>query len=398
MKKCMFVLLILSLFLTGCWDRRELNELGIALAIGIDKVEDEYQVTAQVVVPSEISAKASTGRSPVTLFQAKGETVYEALRKMTKNSPRKIYPGHLRMLVIGEDLAEEGIGESLELLSRDWELRSDFYVVIAKDVTAEEILNVTTTLEAIPANKMFNTLKTSETAWAATNGIILDELITDLTNEGKEAVLTGILVTGNQEIGTSKQNVESITPEARIIYDELAVFKKDKLLGWLTEEESRGYNDITNSVKNTVSVISCPKEGKISIEIIQLKSDVKGKMNKGKPEVDVNIKVKGNVGDVECPINLSEPKTFAELEKITEKKMEDTINQTIESVQKQYESDIFGFGEAIHRSNPKEWKKIKRQWRDEGFSELSANVKVDVKLQHTGTVTNSYLEDVKEIK
>lgn len=398
MKKCMFVLLILSLFLTGCWDRRELNELGITLALGIDKVEDEYQVTAQVVVPSEISMKSSTGRSPVTLYQANGETVYEALRKMTKTSPRKIYPGHLRMLVIGEDLAEEGIGESLELLSRDWELRSDFYVAIAKDMTAEEILNVTTTLEAIPANKMFNTLKASETAWAATNGIILDELITDLTNEGKEAVLTGILVTGDQEIGTSKQNVESITPSARIQYDDLAVFKKDKLLGWLTEEESRGYNDITNSVKNTVSVISCPKKGKISIEIIQLKSDVKGKMNKGKPEVDVNIKLKGNVGEVECPINLTEPKTIAELEKITEKKMEDSINQTIESVQKQYESDIFGFGEAIHRSNPKEWKKIKGQWDKGGFSELTANVKVAVKLQHTGTVGSSFLKDVKETK
>jgi spore germination protein KC len=394
----MFVLLILSLFLTGCWDRRELNELGIALALGIDKVEDEYQVTAQVVVPSEISTKSSTGRSPVTLFQANGETVYEALRKLTKNSPRKIYPGHLRMLVIGEDLAEEGIGESLEFLSRDWEFRSDFYVVIAKDMTAEEILNVTTTLEAIPANKMFNTLKTSEAAWAATSGIVLDELITDLTNEGKEAVLTGILVTGNQEIGTSKQNVESITPEARIVYDQLAVFKKDKLLGWLTEQESRGYNDITNTVENTISVISCPKEGKISIEIIQLKSDIKGRVNKGKPEVDVNIKVKGNVGDVECQINLSEPKTIAELEKITKKDMEDNINLTIETVQKQYESDIFGFGEAIHRSNPKEWKKIKEQWDKGGFSELTANVKVDVKLQHTGTAGNSFLDDVKETK
>ena len=42
MKKCMFVLLILSLFLTGCWDRRELNELGITMALGIDKVEDAY--------------------------------------------------------------------------------------------------------------------------------------------------------------------------------------------------------------------------------------------------------------------------------------------------------------------------------------------------------------------
>ncbi|PUB08321.1 Ger(x)C family spore germination C-terminal domain-containing protein, partial [Paenisporosarcina sp. OV554] len=70
----------------------------------------------------------------------------------------------------------------------------------------------------------------------------------------------------------------------------------------------------------------------------------------------------------------------------------------IESVQKQYESDIFGFGEAIHRSNPKEWKKIKEQWDKGGFSELTANVKVDVKLQHTGTVGNSFLEDVKETK
>lgn len=390
----MFVLLILSLFLTGCWDRRELNELAITLAFGIDKVEDEYQVTAQVVVPSEISMKTSTGRSPVTLFQANGETVYEALRKMTKNSPRKIYPGHLRMLVIGEDLAEEGIAESLELLSRDWEVRSDFYVVIAKDKTAAEILNVTTTLEAIPANKMFDTLKASEGAWAATNGILLDELIAYLTSDGKEAVLTGILVTGDQEMGSSKQNVESITPSARIQYDDLAVFKNDKLVGWLTERESRGYNDIVNEVQNTVTAISCPEEGKATIEIIQLDSKMKGKINKGKPEVDVNIKVKGNIGEVECQINLSEQKSIVELEKITEKKLEETVNLTIESVQKQYKSDIFGFGEAIHRSNPKEWKKIKEQW-DEEFSELTANVKVDVKLVHTGTVDNSFLEEIE---
>ena len=394
MKKFMFVLIILTLFLSGCWDRRELNELAITLALGIDKVDDEYEVTAQVVVPSEISMKTSTGRSPVTLFQANGETVYEALRKMTKESPRKIYPGHLRMLVLGEELAEEGIGESLELLSRDWELRSDFYVVVAKDMTAGEILDVTTPIESIPANKMFNTLKVSEIAWAATNGIILDELISDLTSEGKEAVLTGILATGNQEIGTSRQNVESITPAARIEYDHLAVFRKDKLVGWLTERESRGYNDITNSVKNTVTTISCPNEGKASIEIIQLKSDVKGKIINGKPVVDINIKIKGTVGDVECQINLSEEKSIIELEKNTEKKVEETVNLTIETVQKQFKSDIFGFGEAIHRSNPKEWKKIKDQWNEE-FTELTANVKVDVKILHTGTANNSFLEEIE---
>ncbi|MGA3600562.1 Ger(x)C family spore germination protein [Lysinibacillus agricola] len=394
MKRCMIVLLILSPILTGCWDKRELNELGITLAIGIDKVEDEYQVTAQVVVPSEIPTKTSTGRSPVILFKEKGETVYEALRKITKTSPRKIYPGHLRMLVLGEDLAEEGIAKSLDFLSRDWELRSDFFVAIAKDGTAEEVLNVRTTIESIPANKMFNSLQTSEEYWAATNGIKLDEFIASLTSDGKEAVLTGILVTGDQEIGSTKQNVESINPPARIVYDELAVFKKDKLVGWLTERESRGYNGIVNEVQNSVTAISCPKEGKATIEIIKVDSKMKGKIKKGKPEVDVNIKVKGNVGEVECQINLNELDTIVELAKITEKQMEETINLSIETLQKQYKSDIFGFGEAIHRSNPKEWKKMKAQW-DEEFAEMTANVKVDVELKHTGTEGNSFLEKIE---
>ncbi|MGE7930725.1 Ger(x)C family spore germination protein [Lysinibacillus xylanilyticus] len=394
MKKCMIVLLILSPILTGCWDKRELNELGIMLAIGIDKVEDEYRVTAQVVVPSEVSTKTSTGRSPVILYQEFGETVYEALRKITKESPREIYTGHLRMLVLGEDLAEEGIAKSIELLSRNWELRSDFYVAIAKDRNAKELLNVRTALENIPANEMFNTLRTPEATWTAPNGFTLDELIANLTSEGKEAVLTGILVTGEQEKGSSKQNVESITPPAQIEYDNLAVFKKDKLVGWLTERESKGYNSIVNKVQNSVTAISCPEGGKATIEMVQVDSKIKGKINKGKPEVDVNIKVKGNVGEVECQMNLNDQETIAELEKNIEKQLEETIHLTIETAQKQYKSDIFGFGEAIHRSNPKEWKKIKEHW-DEKFAEMTANVKVDLKLEHTGTEGNSFLEKIE---
>ncbi len=395
MKQCMFGLLILSLFLTGCWDRRELNELAITLAIGIDKVEDEYQVTTQVVVPSEVSMKGSTGSTTVALFTASGETVYEAIRRMTKDSPRKIYPGHLRMLVIGEELAQEGIGKSLELLSRDWELRPDFYVVVAKDIPAKEILNVTTAIESIPANKMFNSLKMSEKAWAGTHSITLHELIADLTSDGKEAVLTGIQLIGNKEIGSSKQNVETISPAARIKYDNLAVFKEDKLVSWLTEKESRGYSDITNSVKTTVTPISCPKEGKATIEVIQSNSDVKGNINNGKPEVDINIKVEGNVGEVECKINLTKLGTIDELEKIYEKEVIEIINETLDTLQKQYKTDIFGFGEAIHRSNPKEWNKMKENW-DEEFSNLTVNVKVDMKLHRTGTINNSLLEKIKD--
>lgn len=395
MEKKIFTLLILTLVLAGCWDGRELNEIAITLALGIDKVDDKFQVTAQVVVPSEVSMRQSSGRSPVTLFQTDGETVYEAIRKMTIDIPRKVYPGHLRVLVIGEELAKEGVGESLDLLSRDWEFRSDFYVVIAKDMSAREILNVATTLESIPANKMYNTLETSEKSWAATQGVTLDEFLMNIISDEKEAVLTGIQVVGNKEIGSSKQNVESITPAARLQYDHLAVFKKDKLVGWLTESESKGLNDITNSVKTTITSTACPQGGKASIEVRQFKSKIKGNVKKGEPQVEVNIQAEGNVGAVECKIDLTERKTIDELEKKYEKEVKELIQQTIETVQKKYNSDVFGFGQAIHRSNPKTWEKVKDQW-NESFVDLLVDVKVDLKLRNTGTLDDSFLQSLRD--
>ena len=65
------------------------------------------------------------------------------------------------MLIFGESLAKEGIGKALDFMSRNWEVRADYYVVIAKDNTAEKILNVQTPLDNLPSNYMFNTLKDS---------------------------------------------------------------------------------------------------------------------------------------------------------------------------------------------------------------------------------------------
>ena len=395
MKKCIFGLLVLSLLLSGCWDRRELNQLAITLAIGIDKVEDDYQVSAQVVVPSVVSTNSTGGGTMVTLYSARGETVYEAFRKMTKDSPRKIYPGHTRILVVGEELAKEGIAESLDLLSRDPELRPDFYVVVAKENTAANILNVTTPVENIPANKMFNSLKMSETAWSGTKSIKLDELIEDLVSDGKEAVLTGVEIAGNQEQGSSKQNTESISPSARIRYDNLAVFKGDQLVGWLTEYETIGFSYITDSVQTSVKAISCPNEGKATIEVIQVNSEMKGNIKNGKPVVNIKINVEGDVGAVECKINLNELKTIHSLEKIYEKEMQDNIKKTIATLQTNYKTDIFGFGEELHRSNPKEWNTIKNNWEEE-FSNLTTNVDVDLKILGTGTIKNSLIEKIKD--
>lgn len=395
MKKYMMVILFFSLFLSGCWDRRELDQLAITMAIGFDKVDDEYLISAQVVVPSEMSAKGGKGSSQVTLFTARGETVYVAFRKMTKESPRKIYPGHLQMLVIGEELAKEGISEALDVLSRDYEIRPDFYVVIAKESTAAEILNVTTTIESIPANKMFKSLNVSEKAWAGTKSINLDGLITDLISEGKVPAITGIQLIGDPKKGASNENTQTIEPAASLKYDNLAVFKGDRLVGWLDEIEAVTYNYVANTVTTTVRNIPCPNGGLATIEIFKSKSEVKGKMNNGKPEIDIKVKAEGNVGSVECKIDLNNLETIAALEKSFKNQAERKGKEAIESIQQQFGSDIFGFGEVFHRSYPEEWKKMKDNW-DEEFPNLTTNLEVDLTIRRLGTIKKTFLEQIED--
>lgn len=392
----LLLFVVLLLFVTGCWNRRELNDLAIAVAYGIDKAGNQYRVSVQVVDPGEVAAKKGGGtRTPVTMYEATGDTIFEALRRMTTVSPRKIYLAHLRMLVIHEAVAKEGIGQVLDFMSRDHELRTDYFVVVAKGTSAANTLKISTHLESIPANQMFSSLKTSEKAWAPTAAITLDKLIADIVSEGKHPVVTGLRIKGEQGIGESKKNVEEIASPAQLQYSGLAVFKKDKLIGWLNEVESKGYNFINDNVKSTVGIVDCPEGGKASLEVIRSKTKVKGKLENGKPRIDANIRIEANVGEVQCYMDLTKIKTMDELEKIGGEKVQTFVEETIRKVQNEYKVDIFGFGEVFHRSEPKYWKKVKNEW-DQIFVNLPVHVNVDVKIRRLGTVSNSFLEEMKK--
>ncbi len=173
--KTICLLCILPLLLSGCWSKRELNELAIVVALGIDKVEDEFEITVQIVDPSEVSMRqASTQRTPVISYHSRGETIFEAIRKMTTIAARKPYFAHLQVVILGEDLAKEGISDSLDLIARDHEFRKDFDVIMSHEATAKEVLNFLPPIENVPANKILNSLNVSENVWGSTIAINID--------------------------------------------------------------------------------------------------------------------------------------------------------------------------------------------------------------------------------
>ncbi|MEY9970767.1 spore germination protein KC [Lysinibacillus sp. RC46] len=393
--KALCLLMIVTLLLGGCWSKRELNELAIVAALGIDKVDNEFEITVQVVDTGEISSKQpSSGRSPVITYHSTGATVFEAIRKMTTVTARKLYFAHLQIVVLGNELAEEGINEPLDLVSRDHEFRNDFDVIVAHDATADEVLNVLTPIEKVPANKLLNSLKTSEKTWGTTESIKIDELINTLNTKETSVVMSAIEIQGDKNIGKEQTNVKRSKSPVLLKYAGLAVFKEGKLIGLLTEDESRSLGFLKDKIDSTIEILACPKGGTLATEITHSKTKVKGKFENGAPKIDVVIDVNQNVGEVLCNIDLTKEKSIHLINKKTEELIKKRIEETIRSVQQNYQVDIFGFGEELHRTNPKEWKKIKKDWLTI-FQELPVKVKVHVNTQGLGTMENSLVNKTK---
>lgn len=394
MKKNLIVLslIFLILILSGCWSKRELNDLALVAALGIDFIDGEYAISVQVIDPSQVSLKSANGQAPVVTYHAEGKTVFEAVRKILALSPRKLYFAHLQLVVVGEELADKGIRDSVDFLARDQEIRNDFTIIVSQQATAKDVLNVLTPIEKIPASRMLNSLKITQDAWGSTLEVDVEDLVTDLGVNDQYFVLSAIEVLGDKTLGIDQTNVERIETPVKLKFTGLAIFKEDKLLGYIDEYNSKSFSYLNDNIKSTIEIISCPSDGELTTEITQSKTKTKGIFKDGKPTININIDIVQNVAEVKCDIDLTDIKTIDWINNQTEKHIKKNINQVLNIFQENYQADVLGFGEAIHRANPTEWRKIKDDWQTI-YPEVEVNVKVNVYTRGLGTLQNSNLKE-----
>lgn len=110
MKGKMFLLCIYMLcisILSGCFDATELDELAIALLIGIDLEDNKILITAEVIDIEYSSDSSGTGNVSVKYVQGTGNTILEALRDITLKFGHRIYGAHTKAIIFGEDIAKK---------------------------------------------------------------------------------------------------------------------------------------------------------------------------------------------------------------------------------------------------------------------------------------------------
>lgn len=386
------------LILTGCWNRRELNEMAITYGLGIDKDGDDFVVTAQVINPEQVSSQKGGGgaiKSPVILHEEKDKTVLGAIRKLSRTASRKIYVAHLYILVFGENFAKEGIGDALDLIVRDQEFRTDFYVFIAKGSTARDILATATPFAVSPAQEIYDRLHYANRHHNPAKATDIRDLISKTTAEGIVPVVPSLLFE-ESTTGLNQESSDAFVPEPPLPTGNLAVFDRDQLVGWLNEEQADTFNTITNNIKHAASYFLCKEDQYGAIESTHVKAILKPEF-KTSPKMNVKIKLVGKITELDCDQLTTTPREIRELEKIIARYLEERYTNHVKEIQEDIGVDIFGFGREFFRKKPQAWKKLKNSWSDI-FSQLEVKVNVEVQITGTGATDDSYLRRLRKEK
>ncbi|MDF2568054.1 MAG: germination protein Ger(x)C family [Oscillospiraceae bacterium] len=368
-KKGILLILILSniFIFTGCWNYSEIDEQVIVSAIAIDKGQNgkKFHVSAEII----LIAQGSNAEVSTAIVESDGNTMLESLRNMISTTSQKLYHGQCKVMVIGKQLAREGIAETLDFPLRDHEVRKDMFVVVSQADTAQEILETEALINPVNGFEIDTVLNTDVGSLSQVKPVRVIDSINVLATEGKSlAVPTISLIKDNNEKKTTSLSG-------------LAIFKRDKLIGFLSEEESKMYQFITDSVNNTALSVRTSEDSNdyVCFEVFENKTTVKP--SKIKDALNFEIKINSEV-------SLDETQGFEidgkKLGEIYTRNLKNRVENLIDNAKKFYKIDIFGFGHLLDLKNTKLWEKYKKNW-DETFLKASFTVSPQVKVRGSGT-------------
>lgn len=381
MKRIKFLLLLLPL-LSGCYNYRELNELGITTAVSIDYKDNNFYVIAEVINPIKQQDASSSNNSPFVNYNSSSSSLQDAFRKVVLESPRQLYAAQLEIIVLSEEVVNNHLEEVLEYFARDPEARTEIKIIVAKTEDSTKAITLQTLLTSLSSSNIINSLDLQSKVLGMSYPVTLNELLNMYIDPYLEVVLPSMTLYGNYEIGDEKENITTSSPKAIVKIDGSTITKDNKILGYLDLEESKILNLINGKLKETIIkmnyydgyIIFEPNRIKVSREL-----DIKNNI------IKINISGYSKTKEIQSNINLKDPKEVKKLNKALNMELEKKITDTFNSIREKYGTDVFGFQELYYRTNYKYFKENCTNWYEDIYPKIKLEVKANVRLYEKGS-------------
>jgi spore germination protein KC len=378
-------LAVASLSLSGCWDSSELNKTSLITGVALEPGEhSKLRLTVETMIAKRPEESKDTAPSIVQSLE--GNSLPDLLVRFNESLDRSLLISHIGVIVIDERLARKGLQSILDPLQRTRFIREDVLILISEGIQASQIFKVLYPRSMQASSKIVTQLKSYRSSRGGIPQSRLFDTSEALLAEGRELMLGSISLKGSIKDADKMESIKMVTPKASIVITGAGIFKEDKLKGFITVDECRLVMMASNQVKETT--LSIPyHDHEVSLRLRHMQSDIQAFMDKGKVKIQVALEGDGVVSSVDESIDITKISGYEKLEKLGSDYLEKQLSKAIQSIQKKYGLDVFGFGEQMYRNHYAQYVPLAGRW-NEVFAKTPVTVKVKIRLRRSELKTN----------
>lgn len=399
---------VVLLTTTGCWSRRETQILTINSALGFDRItvggKPQILLSVLTLKPSTTAGGGGGqgvqggGRAQVTASQVisvMGATVEDAVRNWELRSSRHLFLAHTLVLVIGEKMAKDGITQVIDFCMRDKDVPLRTWVVTCRGL-ARDALQAQPEFEPMTSTEIA-TIQYKNTHFVSkTAGENVFTVFYDLLTPGRDVLLAYMKTFTPTEKGTAVQQPGGTTGGSQggaaaqnrtFSLSGAAAFRGDKMVGLLNEMETQGALLLKNQARGGVITVAYNSDHpNVSYLLRSVKTRVRPRVStNGRIRIEVNIKGAGEmIEEEDAVLDITREQNLKHLEELINREVEHRCRLAVSRAQA-LNSDVFGFGDLLHRNEPEVWKEIADRW-GEFFPALDVKISAHFTVEQPGLI------------
>ena len=359
---------------TGCWNYREIENFAIVFGVAIDKnpITNDYILTVQI-----LSAESPSSKNNAENFSQEGSTIFYTVRRLVQIIGKKLYWSHTKVLILINQIAQEGVIPAIDWFTRDSEPRPNMWVLVSREKTASEILANKSNEGLLTADILNKTIENQKIS----NRFISSKLwqfVNDMSSKDTDTLATGISMYKGEEA------------KSHPIIENAAIFKKDKLVGWIVGSDNLYRELITNN--SNVGIIRMMNvnnsDTNTTVEFFDNKTTIEPIYKNGGFTFNISLKPVVAIDEISGTENILEAEALKKLKQQIDSYFEQRITNFILKLQKNYDADIFKFKRIAMIKRPKIWRSVGASDPDI-FKKFNFSVKVDVTIKGSGRTSTS---------
>jgi spore germination protein KC len=387
------------MLLAGCNGGKETDEIAYVIGMGIDDAgDDKIDVTYRIAIPRALGIGEGAGEvdsKTSEVITIRAANLVESRNFLNAIVGRVPNFSHVKAIGVGEALAHKGVEQFLASTVRFWEFRGSVIFLVFNG-TAQEFVNKNKPQLEILSAKYYETqmLNAADTDYFLHSTLhnFYDGLKSN--SSSSYAVLFGI---SSQDL--EPPAVDAIPPAktdqyiARFIPRQggslgealgTAVFRKDKMVGTLTNEETRMLAILKGELPGDLMVIQDPLEPDDSVSIrvrLMRNPDIVVRVINGQAFITVRISLEGEVTSIPSGVNYE-----TQYQQNLEDQISLAVKQNMEQMVKKTQglgSDVAGFGYYARSSFSNYDEFMAMDW-NEVYSQAVLEVSVVTELRRNG--------------